>query len=409
MRRFLVTVLTGSTLAASTAFAVVNSMPYHASVMSPSAINLVAGTPLRIKGFPAGTVEKITAVGDKARIDFTIDRDHAPLHDGASATIAWKALLGERYLDIADGPANGPVLPDGAMLPGTMAAPVEIDDVLSMLDPPTREKLASLLRGLDSTVTPAAPDINATLASAGPAVGALGDVLRGVGTDGQAIRQLLTRVNGLTGALSSRDAQLRDIIAQLADSSQVMATRGEQLRQVLAEVPGTLDKATTVLGTVPDTVDAAGPLLDDLRPATEKLVPVAANLRPLLADLRPTIADLRPTLDSASQLLGVTPGLLDSLHETVPKTNQALVGLTPALDFLRPYAPEMVGWMANWGSAMSNYDANGHYTRGMVQTGVEAWNANPGITGPGVTADQTPPPGAAAGEPWTDAFGDGMN
>jgi phospholipid/cholesterol/gamma-HCH transport system substrate-binding protein len=379
------------------------------SVVVPAATNLVEGTPIRVNGFPAGIVEDIAAVGNQARIAFTVDPDFAPLHEGATVRIGWKALLGERFVEVIDGPADAPELPDRAMLEGKMPAPVEIDDVLSMLDQPTRQQLASLVRGLDSTVTASAPDIQETLRTAGPAVGALGDVLRGVGTDGPAIRQLVVRVDDLVTALAGRDAELRAVIAQLADSSSAMATRGDQLREVLNRASGTVALATDVLDEVPPTVDEAAPLLDELAEATDKLRPVAADLRPLLADLRPAVNDLRPTLDGLSRLLGDAPAMLDSLRTTIPKTNQALVGLTPTLDFLRPYSPEMVGWMANWASAMANYDVNGHYTRGMVQGGVEAWNANPGFTGPGVEKDPRPLPGAAAGEPWADAFGEEMN
>jgi len=382
---------------------------YRLSVVLPGATNLVAGTPIRMQGFPAGQVEHITAVGNQARVEFSVAGEHAPLHEGATVRIGWKSLLGERIFEVTDGPATAATLPDGAMVTGQMPAPVEIDNVLSMLDPPTRQRLASLVRNLDGTVTGSAPDLNATLRASGPAVDALGNVLRGVGTDGEAIRQLVTRLNGLVSTLNSRDDQLQDVVNHLGNASAVLATKQQQLSQVLAKAPGTLDKATTVLADVPATVNAATPLLSDLRPVTERLRPVAGNLRPLLEDLRPTLEDLRPTLGSATRLLGRTPELLDSLHDTLPDSTDALRHYAPALEFLRPYTPELAGWMSNWASAMANYDSNGHYARGMVQMGVEAWNANPGgLTGPGVTKDLTPLPGAAAGEPWPDAYGSGM-
>jgi phospholipid/cholesterol/gamma-HCH transport system substrate-binding protein len=387
----------------------VGSGGYRLSVMLPGATNLVAGTPIRMQGFPAGRVERITAVGDRARVEFSVDGDHAPLHSGATVRVGWKALLGERIFEVTDGPAGAAALPDGAMVTGQMPAPVEVDNVLSMLDPPTRARLASLVRNLDGTVTGSATDMNATLRAAGPTVDALGNVLRGVGTDGEAIRQLVTRLNGLVTTLNSRDDQLQGVVNHLGDASAVLATKQQQLSQVLAKAPVTLDKATTVLADLPATVDAASPLLDDLRPVSERLRPVAGNLRPLLDDLRPTLDDLRPTLDSASRLLGRTPDLLDSLGDTLPGSTEALRAYGPALEFVRPYTPELAGWMSNWASAMANYDSNGHYARGMVQTGVEAWNANPGwLTGPGVSKDLTPLPGAAAGEPWPDAYGSGM-
>jgi phospholipid/cholesterol/gamma-HCH transport system substrate-binding protein len=35
----------------------------------------------------------------------------------------------------------------------------------------------------------------------------------------------------------------------------------------------------------------------------------------------------------------------------------------PVLDFLRPYTPELVGWIQSTGQASANYDGNGHYVR----------------------------------------------
>jgi phospholipid/cholesterol/gamma-HCH transport system substrate-binding protein len=381
----------------------------HLTVVLPAATNLVEGTPIRIHGFPAGEVESVAAVGNQAQVRFSVDADHAPLHDGATVRIGWKSLLGERIFEVTDGLPGSPALPDGATVPGRMPAPVEIDDVLSMLDPPTRQRLVSVVGTLDKRIGGSTRDVNATLKASGPALDALGNVLRGVGSDGAAVRSIVTKLDGLVGILDDRDAQVRGTVADLSGAATAVAGQRERIGQVLAKTPGVLDKATAVLGDVPATVDAASPLLRDLRPAAARLRPVAANLNPLLDDLRPAVDDLRPTLDSASRLLDRTPDLLDDLHDRLPEATGTLKHYAPALEFLRPYTPELAGWMSNWASSMANYDGGGHYARGMVQFGAEAWNANPtGFTAPGVAKDLTPVPGAASGEPWTDAFGSGI-
>jgi phospholipid/cholesterol/gamma-HCH transport system substrate-binding protein len=338
-----------------------------------------------------------------------VDADHAPLHDGATVRIGWKSLLGERIFEVTDAPPGAPALPDGATVPGRMPSPVEIDDVLSVLDPPTWQRLAAVVGTLDRRVGGSTRDVNATLRAAGPALDALGNVLRGVGADGAAVRQVVTELDGLVGTLDDRDAQLRGTVEHLAGTSATLAGQREQIGRVLAKTHGVLDKATTVLGEVPATVDAASPLLRDLRPAAARLRPVAAGLRPLLDGLRPAVTELRPTLDSASDLLDRTPRLLDGMRDTLPAATETLGHYASALSFLRPYTPEMAGWMSNWASSMADYDSNGHYARGMVQAGFEALNVNPGgITAPGVAEDERPLPGAASGEPWTDAFGSGL-
>ncbi|MBB2506588.1 MCE family protein, partial [Amycolatopsis echigonensis] len=113
-------------------------------------------------------------------------------------------------------------------------------------------------------------------------------------------------------------------------------------------------------------------------------------------------------LADAQTLLNYTPGLLDTAHATAPGLNSAVSSLMPALSFLRPFTPEAVGLLSNWGSASANYDANGHYGRIYVQAGASSVNVNPGIVPPGFTSNPTPLPGSPVGQPWTDAFGSGI-
>ena len=41
----------------------------------------------------------------------------------------------------------------------------------------------------------------------------------------------------------------------------------------------------------------------------------------------------------------------------------ALQRSQPVLEFIRPYTPEFVGWLRDFGQGAANYDANGHYAR----------------------------------------------
>ncbi|MCF7550730.1 MlaD family protein [Pseudonocardia sp. WMMC193] len=409
MRRVLLA-LTAAVVVLSTSaagFMAVNG-PYRVSVVLDNATNIIVGSLVKVNGFDAGTVDAIEVVGGKAKLVLDLDGDHAPLHDGAQVSVTWKALLGERLVNITDGPDGNAEIPSGGMITGTQQSPVELDTVLAALDAPTRDKLNSLTRNLNETLAGSEPDINGTLKTAGPAVGALGDVLRGIGTDGEAVKQLVTQLNRTMEILARRDNDVARVVDQLGGAVDQVVAQRQALGDTLKQLPGTLDQAVTTLGNVPDTVDAAVPLLQALEPATEKLPSVSGNLRPLLADLRPAIGDLRPTLVSASRLLQETPGLLDLGATTVPELNTTFTGLTPALDYLRPYSPELAGFLTNWNSANANYDGNGHYARIYVTAGAENVNVNPGVLPPGTTKDLAPLPGSLVDQPWTDAFGEGM-
>lgn len=386
------------------------SQDYEVTAVMPGGNpNLSEGSPVYVDGFQLGTIESIEPEDNKAVVTFTLDRDVAPLHSGAKVSVQWKGLVGERLLYVTDGPRANAEIPSGGLVEGDNPAPVELGDVLAALDPQTRRHLGSLVGRLEGTLDGHEDDLAKTVRAAGPTLGALGEVLRGIGADGPAIRSLVTKTNQLMKTIDGQSADVQGVISDLSQTVNTTAGKRDQLRKALAKLPRTLRTAESVLGEVPDTTQEALPLLKDLADATKPLPSASKNLTLLLRDLRPLVAELKPTLRSASVLLDYTPGLLDSAHATVPDITKAIKAYAPALDFLRPYTPEAVGFLSTWGAAAKNYDANGRYMRIHGQAGGTSLNANPGFELPGFSQDTTPDPGAPGGIPQTDAEGKGMN
>jgi phospholipid/cholesterol/gamma-HCH transport system substrate-binding protein len=378
--------------------------PYTVDVVLPAATNLVKGSEVEIDGATAGRVSDLEVRDGKAIVTVSLEDDYAPLNDGTTARVSYKALLGERILELMPGEDSAPDLESGALVEGTVDR-VELDQVLAALDAPTRKRLKSLVDRVSTTLDGRESDVRETLRTLGPAAQALGQLLDAIGSDGPAIRNLVTRLATLTTTLADRDAELGSTVQDLSGAVGTIATNREQLQQALQDLPETLDLAEGTLADVPGTVDEASPLLEALRPGMEQLPGVSAHLRPVLRDLRPTIAELRPTLASLRELLDYTPGLLDGAGTLLPQADQVLSDLGPALTYLRPYTPELAGWLANWGSAAANYDSNGHYLRAFGQEGPTSLVNNPGVLPPGVTRHLERVPGASEGQPWTDANG----
>lgn len=407
--------LLGTVVASSLIFGVivlgagaVRPKPYAVSVALESATSVVKGGPVLVNGFKAGSVSGLEVKDGKAMVEFELDEDFAPLHDGAQVGVGWKATLSERQIEVVDGPKKNAAVPDGGMLRGVMPQAMEIDDVLGALDAPTRAKVRSLVGHVSSTLDGSETDINETIRTAGPAIQALGGVLQALGTDGPAIKNLVTRLDALMTTVGRRDGEVQQIVTQLDTLTTEVASRRTELRTSLKTLPGTLSQAQKTLEQVPATVDEVNPLLEDLAPATARLRPVAKNLRPLLVDLRPLIADLRPTLKAAQELLGETPALLDTTHAVLPGLTTAVKSLQKPAAFARPYTPELTGFFTNWASMLSNYDANGNFARIFVQESASSANVNPGVAPPGITSDPYPKPGAIMNQPWTDATGSEM-
>jgi phospholipid/cholesterol/gamma-HCH transport system substrate-binding protein len=394
----------GALVAATVGVVQASGDDYSVDVVLPAATNLVPGSEVEIHGATAGKVTSLETRDGKAVVTVSLADDYAPLHDGTTARVSYKALLGERILELMPGDDSAAELKDGALVEGTVDR-VELDQVLAALDRPTREHLKSLVDRLTGTLDGRQDDVRDTLRALGPAVDALGQVLDAIGSDGPAVRHLVTRLAALTETLANRHGELGSTIDNLTSATRTVAANRSQLAKALSELPDTLDVTRDTLADVPDTVDQAEPLLEALRPGMEKLPGVSAHLRPVLRDLRPTIAELRPTLASVRDLLGYTPALLDGANTLLPQANQVLDDLGPALTYLRPYTPELAGWLSNWGSAAANYDGNGHYLRAFGQEGGTSLVNNPGVLPPGVTRHLERVPGASEGQPWTDANG----
>jgi phospholipid/cholesterol/gamma-HCH transport system substrate-binding protein len=381
---------------------------YRVRVVLASATNVVEGGTVLMRGMEVGQIDDIEAQDGKALLELELDGDYAPLHDGAVVTVTWKALLGERRISIADGPSSNPTIPDGGVVRGKHPQPMELDQILNALDKPTRTRLASMIHRLDQTLDHNQSSVRSTLLSLGPALKSLGELLRAADTDGPAIRNVVSRLNGLMTLLARRDHDMRGVIDDLSTLTTRTASKRQHLRSALRALPPTLDQATETLGAVPATAREVSPMLRDLGKATSQLPAVARNLKPVLTDLRPMVANLRPTLSAARQLLGDTPEFLDMAHSVLPGATDALTDVQPALRFLRPYTPELMGWLSTWGSAAANYDSNGHYWRVNIQGSGTSLNVNPGVVPPGMESKPYPLPGENIGQPWTDAFGGGQ-
>lgn len=372
------------------------SNPYEVRFQMTSFSSGYKSAQVTIGGNVVGSITDLRVVNGQAMVTASIDSAYAPLHAGTQARLAWRNAIGARTLDITPGSEKNPVLPSGMVI-HTAAEPVQLDDVLASLDAPTRANLQAVVANLQKTLGGNEGNLNRTAATAGPLISALGDVLSGIGQDGPAIKTLVTELTALTTRLNTRDANTAQTLLKLRTLVSAAAGQQQQIRAALDALPGTVASGTSFFSKVPATVDKAVPLLADLTPTLHQLPQIAAKLNPVLTDLRPTVSALRPTLASARQLLGVTPGLLDSGSATLPGVTTSLGRLEPAVSFLRPYTPEVIGFLTNWTSLFSAKNSAGHFGRALVPVSSTSFNSNPtGILPPGISQWLDPGPGANA-------------
>lgn len=403
MRRIQWLALAGAGAVLVGGLAAVGGDEYEVDLVMPSAAQMSERTPVMINGHKAGQITGLNVRDGKALVSISVDEEFAPLHDGTTSRVEWVSAVGERVLTLYPGPEENAALAEGALVEGT-SRQIEVDQVLQALDAPTRKRLTSLIRELNDTVGGREDQLRETIRTASSAVGALGEVLRAVGHDGPAIRSLVSQLSELTGAAASRQDGIANTVRQLNALSEATAREEAALSETLGRLPRVLQTAQRTLGKVPGAADPTVDLLEDLRPSTQLLPGVSADLAPTLVDLRPTVAELRPLLSAADQLLKHTPGLLDTSHQVLPTLNTFVDDIGPALAFLRPYTPEGVGGLHNWGQAFAPYDGAGHTWAGLLAPGTNALNESL-VPLPTSRQNPAPPPGQPEGQPWTDATG----
>jgi phospholipid/cholesterol/gamma-HCH transport system substrate-binding protein len=379
---------------------------YSVDIVVPSAAQLLPGSPVWIGGLQAGSVDNLEVRDGKAVIHASLSKDHGPLHDGTTSRIEWNSVIGERVLTLYPGPGGNAPIPDGGMVEG-QSSQIEIDEVLAALDPPTRARLSSLIGGLNDTTSGEEQQLQGTLQTAGPAVHALGSVLDGIGRDGPAIHDLVGQLNQLTAVAAQHDQDIAGTVRNLSTLADSVAQEQSAISESLGELPDTLRTARDTLDRVPHAGDVTTPLLKDLDPATRKLSSVARNLSPVFQELRPTVAELGPLLVDAQQLLGKTPALLDTSHDVLPPAQNVVQSYQPAVAYLRPYTPELIGWLQNFGQSFAGYDSQGHFWAATLAPGTNALDESV-VQPPGSYTSARPVPGEVVGQPWTDAHGSGM-
>lgn len=383
---------------------------YYVEIVMDNAASIPTGAAVLINGGSVGAITDIKVRQGKAYLRATFD-SAGPLHTGSTAYVDWRSALGRRQIHIAPGPASSPEIPPGGMIKVAVEQ-VDVDDLLASLDAPTRKHVSGFVQGLGSTLDGRETDLNDTLRDFSPAVSELVSVAKGLSSDGAAIRSLATDLHRVTQPAAARDDKLTATVAQLTELTAAIAREQEALSKSLDRLPGTLREADKTLEAIGPAVDETRPLLRDLQPVVDKLPSVSRKLEPTLADLRPVARSLRPALRSTSTLLETTPSLLDHGTRVVPKAGETFDRLNPAIKFVRPYTPDLMGWLSNWASAFSTVDSVAGYTAAIIRFGPSSFDENPGLKFT-IDTDPAPPPGKSAkiagrGEPWTDANGSGM-
>jgi phospholipid/cholesterol/gamma-HCH transport system substrate-binding protein len=334
---------------------------------------LVKDNDVQIGGRRVGRVADIKLDDQNlAEVKIQLDEPYAPLHSGTTATIRSGSLSGvaNRFISLAPGPNSGPKLDDGTRLGlDKTTTSVDLDQLFDALDPDTRKSLQDVIKGSATQYNGKGKQANEALKYFNPTLSTTSRLVNELDRDQQSLQDFIIYTARATTALASRRDDVSSLVSNANTSAGAIASESASLDQALKALPLTLRQANTTFVNLRSTLDDLDPLVDASKPVAPKLAPFFRQLRPLVTDARPTINDLRTLISRPGagndliDLLNKQPRLTKVATPTFQHTIKGLQQGTPVLQFIRPYAPDLIGWFRDFGQSTANYDANGHFAR----------------------------------------------
>lgn len=251
---------------------------------------LKPGQSVRVAGIRVGTVNSVSLQPDKkVVVKFDADRNIA-LTEGTRAAVRYLNLVGDRYLELIDGPGSPKLLAAGGQIPVNRTQPaLDLDLLLGGLKPVTQ--------GLN------ARDVNALTS-------ALLQVFQG---QGGTLESLFAKTTSFSNALADNDQTVQQLIDNLNIVVSTVSKDGKQFS-------GAVDRLEQLISGLSDDRNTIGSAIDALDRGTASLASLLSSARPPLAGTIAELNRLAPILDGDKDRL-------DAAIQKAPNNYRKLVRL----------------------------------------------------------------------------------
>lgn len=332
-----------------------------------SAALLTPGARVTVAGVEVGSVSKVERASDlgggsKLTLDLTDDRV-TPLPTDSRLQIRTRSQVGENYVSIDVGSEKS-VVPDGGDLAPEQADQlVDVDQVLSVLSGPTKDRARTMLTELGSTLTGRGQDLNQTLSAANPVVRQGSKVVATLHRQRATVSQLVDQLGRVTAAVGERGAAIETIAYRGTTALQAIAERDDELAASIGELPQTLSSVRRASTTVGQISGRVAPVVTNLAGAVRDLRPAVDNLAPAARDGRAVVRSLSRANPELDRLLTAATRATKQLPGAIPEIRDVFCQINPALRHILPYKEDLLESAFHLGSGSNSYDATGHLVR----------------------------------------------
>jgi len=217
---------------------------YRVAAVFATGAELVAGDEVTIDGLAVGRVESLRPVDGGAEVRLQLHPEYAPLFRDARAMVKGKNLLGETYVELNRGTPQAGPMPDGGRidLQHTLV-PVEVSQVLDVLDASTRDRVVVLINELGESVQGRGQDLNASAADLRDVAQSLETIAQAVASQSGHLDALLADLRKVLDTLAAYHSQLRQLVTDWDRLMRTLASRESDLQGVVVQE----DRVVTIL------------------------------------------------------------------------------------------------------------------------------------------------------------------
>jgi phospholipid/cholesterol/gamma-HCH transport system substrate-binding protein len=409
------------------------SSKYEVNAVFENAANIRKDSPVRIAGVNVGKVVSTKSVGNATEVTFTVDDEGQPVRQDSTVKIRPRIFLeGNFFLDLQPGTPSSPELKDGGVIPiAQTATAVQLDEILTSLQAPSRENLQLLLEGYGTAlnhIPTAQEDIGQDPAVKGKTGGeAIAGSFRyggAAGRDTAIVNQALlgTEPHDLSGliaagdktfsALVSKETQLQDLITNFNTTAGAFASEAGNLQTSIRRLGPTVTKARPALLALNNTFPDLRAFARDIEPGVAELPATISAATPWLAQARPLLSNdelgyiakqLRLTGPSLGTATNSGTKLFKQIEQTSRCVSQVLIptgdvqlnDAAPVTPINAPNFKEFFYAAVGLAGESQNFDGNGPYVRFQSGGGpilTHAANPNGGFQNDQVFGNTISPP-----------------
>jgi phospholipid/cholesterol/gamma-HCH transport system substrate-binding protein len=227
---------------------------------------LKEGQTVRVAGVRVGTVKSISLRADKkVLVEFDADRS-VVLTTGTRAVIRYLNLVGDRYLELVDGPGSTKVLAAGSEIPIDRTSPaLDLDLLLGGLKPVTQGLNPQDVNELSASLIQVFQGEGGTLNSLFSKTTSFSNA---IADNGQTVQELIDNLNIVVGTVDKEGGKfsealdrLQKLINGLANDRDTIGTAITSLDNGTASIASLLNRARKPLAETVDQTNRLAPLL----------------------------------------------------------------------------------------------------------------------------------------------------